>query len=140
MCEPTARKAQPRTTYEAQFSLPFSVAAALVHGRVGVDTYKSERLGDPEVLAVASRVRYAIDPDARFPASFPGWVRVRLTDGRIVETRAEAGPPTREAILQKFRANAAQALPASRIGELERRTLDLDRLPSLGVITALCRP
>lgn len=140
VCEPAAAKARPRTTYEAQFSLPFSVAAALVHGRVGVDTYKRERLGDPEVLAVASRVRYAIDPEARFPASFPGWVRVRLTDGRIVETRAEAGPPTREAILHKFRANAAQALPAARIDELERRTLDLDRLPSLGVITALCRP
>ena len=52
VCEPAASKARPRTTYEAQFSLPFSVAAAFVDGRVGVDTYTPSRLDDPRVLAM----------------------------------------------------------------------------------------
>ena len=139
VCEPADTKARPRTIYEAQFSLPFSVAAAFVDGHVGIDTYTAARLADPGILGLAARVRYAIDADARFPASFPGWVRVRLQDGRIVEARSEARPLPREAILQKFRANAARALPPSRVDELEAAVLELEQLPSLAVVTALCR-
>lgn len=139
VCEPADTKARPRTIYEAQFSLPFSVAAVFVDGHVGIDTYTAARLADPGILGLAARVRYAIDADARFPASFPGWVRVRLRDGRIVEARSEARPLPREAILQKFRANAARALPPSRVDELEAAVLELEQLPSLAVVTALCR-
>jgi 2-methylcitrate dehydratase PrpD len=146
VCEPAETKARPRTTYEAQFSLPFSVAAAFMDGRVGVQTYTPARLGDPALLALAARVRYAVDAESRFPASFPGWVRVRLKDGRTLEARAgdarggPASPLPAEAIVQKFRANARAALAADRMEALERRVLDLERLPSLRLITALCRP
>ena len=145
VCEPAESKARPRTTYEAQFSLPFSVASAFVDGHVGVDTYAPARLGDPRVLGLASRVRYATDACSRFPAVFPGRVRVRLTDGRTVETRAEDGrggparPLAREAVVQKFRANAARALTPSQVDELEHAALALDRLPSVASILAMCR-
>jgi 2-methylcitrate dehydratase PrpD len=145
VCEPSDVKARPRTSYDAQFSLPFSVAAAFVTGRVTLETYAAERLGDPDVLRLASRVRCAVDPDSRFPASFPGWVRVRLTDGRTVEARADDGrggpgrPLPREAIVQKFRDNAGRALPSGRVADLERVVLDLDRLSRVDLLTALCR-
>jgi 2-methylcitrate dehydratase PrpD len=145
VCEPSDVKARPRTSYDAQFSLPFSVAAAFVNGRVTLETYAAERLGDPDVLRLASRVRCAVDPDSRFPASFPGWVRVRLTDGRTVEARADDGrggpgrPLPRESIVQKFRDNAERTLPPGRVAELERVVLDLDRLPRVDSLTALCR-
>jgi 2-methylcitrate dehydratase PrpD len=145
VCEPAEAKARPRTAYEAQFSLPYSVAAALVDGRVDVDTYADARLSDPRILALASRVRYAIDADSRFPASFPGWIRVRLADGRTVEAKADDGrggpgrPLPREAIVQKFRGNAGRALSAQGVTELERAVLGLDRLASVTEVTALCR-
>jgi 2-methylcitrate dehydratase PrpD len=145
VCEPAESKARPRTTYEAQFSLPFSVAAAFVDGHVGVDTYTRARLADPRVLSLASRVRYLIDAESRFPASFPGRVRLELKDGRAVEAAVEDGrggpqrPLPREAILQKFRANAGRALPAERVQMLERTLLDLERLPTVSAVTALCR-
>src|SRR4029453_19238738 len=44
VCEPRAAKLRPRTAYAGQFSLPFSVASALLDGRVGLDTYAPERL------------------------------------------------------------------------------------------------
>jgi 2-methylcitrate dehydratase PrpD len=140
VCEPAARKARPRTTYEAQFSLPFSVAAAFVDGRVGIDTYSASRLTDPRVLGLAAKVRYTIDRDSRFPAVFPGRVRVRLSDGRVLEARVEdARAPRREAIVEKFRANAGRALPPARVAELERGVLELERAPSVAVLVALCR-
>ena len=45
-----ADKAQPRSDYEAKFSLPYSVASYLPHGRVDVSTYTDEAIADQEVL------------------------------------------------------------------------------------------
>jgi 2-methylcitrate dehydratase PrpD len=144
-CEPTESKARPRTAYDAQFSLPFSVAAAFVDGQVGIGTYTSERLTDDRILEVAARVRHVVDADAPFPRSFPGWVRVRLIDGRTVEARAPDGrggaarplPPA--AIVAKFRDNASRALPADRVADLEAAVLEVDRLSSVEALLALCR-
>ena len=138
VCEPAPGKARPRTTYEAQFSLPFSVAAAFVDGRIGIDTYSAARLTDPRVLGLAAKVRYAIDRDSRFPAVFPGRVRVHLREGRVLEARVnDARSPRREAIVDKFRANAARALSSERVAELEHRLLE--RAPLVAPLIALCR-
>jgi 2-methylcitrate dehydratase PrpD len=140
ICEPAASKARPRTTYEAQFSLPYSVAAAFVDGRVDIATYAASRLADPRVLALAARIRYTIDQESRFPAVFPGRVRVKLHGGRVLEARVDgARPPRREAIVEKFRVNAARALPPHRVADLERAVLGLDRAASIVPLLALCR-
>jgi 2-methylcitrate dehydratase PrpD len=145
VAEPREAKLRPRTSYDAQFSLPYSVAAALVDGRVDLDTYATDRLGDPRVLALAERVACRPDPDTTFPNGFPGWVRVRLTDGRVVETREPDGrggparPLPPRAIVEKFRANAGRVLPAARVSEIERVTLALDTLPDVRSLMPLCR-
>jgi 2-methylcitrate dehydratase PrpD len=145
VCEPRGAKVRPRSAYDAQFSLPFSVAAALLDGRVGLDTYVPERLNDPARLALAERVTHVIDPDSAFPRGFPGWVRLRLRDGRILEARAPDGrgslarPLPEAAIVEKFRDNAARALPTARVAEIERATLALDTLADVRALTMLCR-
>jgi 2-methylcitrate dehydratase PrpD len=140
VCEPAASKARPRTTYEAQFSLPFSVAAAFVDGGIGIDTYSPARLADARVLGLAGRVRYVVDRDSRFPAVFPGRVRVVLHDGRTVEARVDdARAPDRAAIVAKFRANAARALSVQRVSELEAAVLGFETATAASVL-ALCRP
>src|SRR5262249_21727603 len=134
VCEPRASKLRPRTAYDAQFSLPYSVASALLDGRVGLDTYAVERLGDSARLALAQRVTHTVDPDSLFPRGFPGWVRVRLRDGRMLEARAPDGrgsrsrPLSAQAIVDKFRDNAARAVSPARIDEIERTVLALDTL------------
>ena len=145
VCEPREGKLRPRTAYEAQFSLPYSVASMLLDGRVGLDTYTAERLGEARRLALASRVTHTVDPDSTFPRGFPGWVRVRLRDGRVLEARSPDGrgslarPLPREAIVEKFRDNAGRALSATHVAELERTVLSLDTLADVRPLTARCR-
>ena len=145
ICEPVDAKRRPRTTYDAQFSLPFSVASAFIDGAVGLDTYAPTRLADPSVLALAARVSHVIDPAAAFPQSFPGWVRIRLTDGRELETRVPHGrggperPLPDDALIAKFRDNARRALPPARVAAIERAVLELDRLKSVAELMRLCR-
>jgi 2-methylcitrate dehydratase PrpD len=82
-------KVIPETTEEAQYSLLWPVACALVHGRFGVP----EVLGpfsDPDVTAVFERITVDVDPDltAAFPARRLTEVVINLADG----TRRQAGP------------------------------------------------
>jgi 2-methylcitrate dehydratase PrpD len=145
VAEPYPAKLRPRTPYDAQFSLPFSVAAAFVDGRVDLDTYTADHLGDPRVLALADRVTCRPDPNTTVPNGFPGWVRVRLADGRTLEAREPDGrggparPLPERAIVEKFRANAGRVLGASRVSEIERATLALDTLPDVRSLMPLCR-
>jgi 2-methylcitrate dehydratase PrpD len=145
VCEPRAAKLRPRTSYDAQFSLPYTVASALIDGRVGLDTFSLEGLAEPRRLALAERVTHTIDPKSVFPQGFPGWVRVRLRSGQTLEARAPDGrgglarPLPPEAIVEKFRDNASRALPGARVDEIERRALGLDELDDVRTLVALCR-
>jgi 2-methylcitrate dehydratase PrpD len=145
VCEPADVKQRPRSSYDAQFSLPYSIAAAFIDGRVDLDTYTPERLGDSRVLSLAGRVRYVVDPESTFPAAFPGWVRVELTDGRRLEARVPDGrggparPLAEAAILAKFRDNARRALAPERVRALEEAALRLDELASVRQLMACCR-
>ena len=86
-----------------------------------------------------------MDPDSRFPDGFPGWVRVRLRDGRLVEAKEPDGrggaarPLEAEAIVAKFRDNARRAIPADRVAAVERAALSLDSLDNVGALLAACR-
>lgn len=146
VCEPREAKIRPRTAYDARFSLPYSVAAALVDGGISLDTYAPARLADAAILDLAARVSHAVDPGSTFPQAFPGWVRIRLRDGRVVEARAPDGrggpehPLHPDEVAAKFRDNASRALPAGRVHALERAALALDTLDDVRRLTELCRP
>jgi len=145
VCEPRPAKLRPRTPYDAQFSLPFSVAAAFVDGRVDLDTYAAERLGDERVLALAERVACRAHRDPAMPPGFPGGVSVQLRDGRRVEAHEPDGrggparPLPERAVVDKFRRNASRALPDARVAALERAVLGLDALPNVRGLMQLCR-
>jgi len=144
ICEPYAAKLRPRTPYDAKFSLPYSVAAALVGERVGVEAFSEERIGESRILEVASRVIYTVDPASPFPRTFPGWVRVRLKDGATLEAREESQrggpdrPITQEEIVAKFRDNAARALGPDGAAALEKGILGMERARDLRPVLALC--
>lgn len=78
----TPDKTDPRTAYDAKFSLPWSLAALLTDGEVTVDTYAPESLARPAVRALAARVRVTEVPDPRVAAEAPSRVVVSLADGR----------------------------------------------------------
>ena len=145
VCEPRPAKLRPRTPYDAQFSLPFSVAAAFVDGRVGLDTYVAERLDDTRILALAERVACRPYRDPATPPGFPGGVRIQLRDGRRLEAHEPDGrggparPLPEGAIVEKFRRNARRALPDARVAALERAVLGLDALTDVRSLLQLCR-
>jgi 2-methylcitrate dehydratase PrpD len=111
--EPMEVKHRPPTPYAAKFSIPYCVAYGLVHGAVGLDAFAEHHVRDARLLALASKVRYEIDPRNPYPDEYTGHVRVVLDDGRVVEERqphlrgGAREPLTRAELERKFMDNCA---------------------------------
>lgn len=141
---PLADKQRPRTAYDAKFSLPYCLAALLVHGRVGVESFTEATIADPAVLDLAGRVTGELAPYAPGePGTLPGGVRVHTRDGRILEAQLRhprggtENPMSMAEIVHKWRDNATLAVTRAHVLNLEAAVLDLERQPDLGALTDL---
>ena len=75
--------ADPRTAFEAKFSLAYCVSAAAVTGRVRLAAFAPERLADPAIRALMQRIEIAVDTqaDAAFPNQRTAVVEIETGDG-----------------------------------------------------------
>jgi len=140
--EPLAQKRSPVTEYDAKFSLPWCIAARLVHGRLDVRSFLGD-ITDPSVLAVAGRVEY--EPwQGDFSSVFAGAARVEAGDTRreVVNDAprgAPGNPMTHEDVVAKFTANATLSLPADAAARLVAAVDGLDDAADVTAITAELR-
>lgn len=135
----------PETTEIAQYSLPFSVAAATVHGDLPPFAIIGSALQDPAVLSVSDRVRLAVsaEMDAQFPAKRLARARFRLTDGRVLESetmtpRGDPDSPLSDAeIERKFHLIAERACGGGRAERIVETVAGLKGLPSVAPLLDL---
>ena len=85
------KEMNPRSPYQAKFSIAYCVAAALAEGRVGLDQFSTDRFG-PEGVRVGAiadllrRTRVTMEDDltAKYPAAWPARLNVTLADGTVL--------------------------------------------------------
>ena len=132
--EDSPAKRRPTQVVEAQFALPFLVATALVHGKVGIG--EVDGLGNDAVLALSDRITGALGKLA---------IVVRRTDGS--STRIEASSPigspqkplTDAQFAAKFRdcaGNAVRPLVATEVDATLAAVAELEALPDVRVLLA----
>ncbi len=63
VCTPREIRIAPKTIVQAQFSIPYNVACALLRGTVLLGDFTDAALHDPDVLALASRVECHVDAE-----------------------------------------------------------------------------
>jgi 2-methylcitrate dehydratase PrpD len=130
--------AMPRNTEEAQYSLSFPVAAALVFGNVGATEVDAVGLHDARVARLVGAT--TATEDAEFSDRFPRerWARVRITlsDGRAFESSPARdrgnpdNPLSHDELQAKYRALATPVLGAERALRIERAVDSLPLEPS----------
>jgi 2-methylcitrate dehydratase PrpD len=140
LCEPLPRKRAPQTAIDAKFSIPFTLALALVRGRVGLDDFDAASLADPAVLGMAGRITPVLDEAASWQGA-GGWLRVTLRDGQVLEAaQADAlGCPARplggQALRAKFVDCAARAaVPPDDAPALAAAILSLEQCGDVGAL------
>jgi 2-methylcitrate dehydratase PrpD len=124
----------PANLEAAQYSVPFCVALALVRGAGALLPMREAHLADPEVLALASRIRLSVDPSYEevFPAAVPARV-VIASAGRMLSlaVMAPRGEPTNPLSIaqreEKFDALAEPSMNRSAAARLKTAILALNR-------------
>jgi len=137
---------RPTTGLEAKFSMPFCAAAAVVDGRLGIDTFDVDRIHEPAIQSVMPRV--TMRPNTAFDAAAPlsqARVTVRLRDGRILTQSADGarGYPGRlsdEELATKFTACASRTMAPSAADRAWKALKQLERIPDIRQLTELFSP
>jgi 2-methylcitrate dehydratase PrpD len=113
--EPYDRKIAPEEAHEARFSLPYVVARTLLTGRIDLTSFYPDALAEPQVRALAARVRTSEDPNSDYPAHCPARLEVVARGQRFRRSVAfhpgcPEAPMSHEEILAKFVANTGWLL------------------------------
>jgi 2-methylcitrate dehydratase PrpD len=109
--EPLADKQRPRNGYAAKFATPYLLATGFVHDGVGLSAFTQAAIGDPQVLGLAAKVKFVIDPDNPYPNNYTGHIRTTMKDGSVIEERqpylrgGAQEPLTRQDVIDKFALN-----------------------------------
>ena len=143
VCEPAAEKLAPASDSHGRVSLQYTLAEALVRGSLNRYAYSDENLRDPEILALAGRVRFQPDPTFPGPGRFKGAVTVTLKSGTALTeveeyNRGSAENPMTDAELRaKFDENAEGFLPAAARDRVAEAVLGLDEMPNARALVDL---
>lgn len=121
-------KWRPTTKDTADHSLPYITARAMLDGAITNESYTSDKLREPALLALIDRITIVEDPalTALQPRAVPNRLTATLTDGREIVRQVDdvpgfvVRPMTRDDVERKFRMNAGQRLDALKV----RRVLD----------------
>jgi 2-methylcitrate dehydratase PrpD len=146
VCEPVANKRRPANAYDAQFSIPYLVAASLVRGRFGLAELEPEVLADESILHLCNLVDYEVDPSSTFPRHYTGEVQIALKDGRTLVHREAMNrgcadrPLSNAEIVEKFTGNARLSLSARQADAVCEAVLGLDAAPDArAAIDRICQ-
>jgi 2-methylcitrate dehydratase PrpD len=81
LCSPLESKCSPRSPVDAQFSIPWGVASAIVGRRVGLDNFTESAIRNSDVLDVTRKIKVEVDNTLQKQGPEPTRVKVTTNDG-----------------------------------------------------------
>jgi 2-methylcitrate dehydratase PrpD len=123
------------TLAAAQMSLPYALAARLVHGHCRLEAYDDEQRCDPRIAQWMSRIRLEVDP--QLSEDGEPVVSVLTVDGRRASLcvdpplGAPGNPLSDKALEDKFFSLAGRVMPRSQAEELIGQLWQLEALESV---------
>lgn len=122
-CTGALLRDEVRQGLEGKFCLRYNIAAAVVDGKVDLDTFTDKRASQGDLQAFMTRVRLLHNPDVagRRPHIADGnqdaRLRVQMRDGQVHDVLlAPARHLAGDAVVAKFRANAGVVFEPARVG------------------------
>ncbi|MDP2968567.1 MAG: MmgE/PrpD family protein [Deltaproteobacteria bacterium] len=110
IAEPAEKKYSPQSVVDAQFSMPFGAAVAILHRRAGLEEFQPSVIRSEEVKRMMKRVECLVDPDLdrTFPKQWCATAEVFTKDGKRYFTKIEyckgdpENPLSWEELIEKF--------------------------------------
>jgi len=145
LSQPPEIKCAPRTITDAQFSVPWVVATALVKGKVTVDDFTDEALKRQEILNIAQKISAVLDTSMDRHGVGPGGVIITMKDGTEYTEEVEhclgsvERPMTFEDCTVKFRECAACSIKPLSADTVDKVIEMVGRLEKLSDATEIIR-
>jgi 2-methylcitrate dehydratase PrpD len=142
---------EPATPYQAKYSMPYCIAAAVVEQQVTLDTFTAHKFEDRAIVETKKKIHLSfpdipiwpgladIGPDTEFVGN-P--VTIRTTDGRSYSARVDiprgdpALPLTDDELLSKYRDCARSQLRADEMERSVDLVLGLEKVADIGTLMA----
>jgi 2-methylcitrate dehydratase PrpD len=139
---------EPATPYQAKYSMPYCIAAAVIDGQVTLETFMPDKFGDHNIAAARKKVRLSfpdvpiwpgladVGPDTEFVGN-P--VTIRTTDGRSYSARVDvprgdpALPLSDDELLTKYR-DCGRSLSPDEIKRSADVVLGLEKVTDIGTL------
>ena len=135
---------EPESDLKGKFSAKYNMAAALVDGKVGIDTFTDDRVASPDVQDMMERVSMRVQSKwerggSEVSKGVP--IRITLKDGRVIEHETPRGeilgsqvnPWGMDNIAGKFRENVALVLSDhDRVDHAVRQWRDVTQVEDVG--------
>jgi 2-methylcitrate dehydratase PrpD len=145
---------EPETPYQAKYSMPYCIAAAVVDHQVTLDTFTAHKMEDRGIVETRKKVHLSfpdlpiwpgladVGPDTEFVGN-P--ITIRTTDGRSYSARVDiprgdpALPLTDDELLAKYRDCGHSQLRPDEIEHSLDLVLGLERVADIGKLIATLR-
>jgi len=140
VARPKEIKLNPKTIVDAQFSMPFGAAVAILYGKAGLEEYTLEKIQSPAVQEVMGLVRCVTleELDKEYPRKWPAMVTIKTAAGRIFKLKVDypkgdpENPLSREELIEKFIDLTEPVFSAEKRKALSETVLAIEKEDSLG--------
>jgi len=145
IAEPQEQKSNPKSVVDAQFSMPFGAAVAILYGKATLDEYTLERINSARVRKLMEKISCVEDPEleTEFPKKWPAAVTLLTKDGKAYSTRIDypkgdpENPLTWDELIDKFRNLVSPILREARQNEIIERVKSLEKEQDLKAFSML---
>jgi 2-methylcitrate dehydratase PrpD len=141
------KKHRPEGVVDAQFSIPYTVAATLVSGGLSLEEFTDAKLRSDEILDLAARVKTILTPEFDHgPMDVkPQVVEMVMRDGTVLSEKIvypkgnPNNPVTSEELVAAFRALASYAAKPLSGAKIDDAVALAQRLEEVDDVSALAR-
>lgn len=151
VCEPKEEKGNPQNTVDCQFSIPYTVATAVVKRSVFIDDFTEAAIRRPDVRELLRKVRTRVEPQVVKPDNKVGGaaVTIRTKDGNEYSRTVyyvkghPKNPMTMNDVTDKLRKClpfSARPLPAQAVEKIIELVGSLEQVDDVTRIVRLLAP
>jgi 2-methylcitrate dehydratase PrpD len=139
VAEPYEQKINPQSVVDAQFSMPYGAAVAVIYRRTWLEQYSEDVLHNAEVKKIMKKVDFYTHERLNqvFPKKWPAEVEIETTSGQIYREHIDfpkgdpENPLSWEEMIDKFRYLASSAYSDKRQDDIISTVRNLEELKSI---------
>jgi 2-methylcitrate dehydratase PrpD len=140
----TVRFHHPKDEEEARFSLPHSIACCFLDKEPWIESYSTERVNHPQVIAFRDKVKMVVQPEGIDSESVGGRevpISIRLKDGteyrKVCPKYTDPLMVSDEEVMDKYMKCASRVLSQSRAEHVAETVLSLDKVQDISELMTL---